>query len=85
MSCGKPCGCESYRTHLLSVGFSAAAMPSRRPVVADTIAKETVLSRDMDAYKRLRRDGTQPVRIDGCAAVEKIATTAAQVEGRPWN
>ena len=37
----------------------------------------------MPAYKRLRANGLQPERIDGSAALEATATTAAQVEGRP--
>lgn len=80
MACGKPCNCETYRDHLLSVGFAAAAMPSRKGAVAHTEAKERVLRQDLDAYKRLRRDGLQPPQIDGSARIEKRATTASQVE-----
>lgn len=80
MSCGKPCDCESYRDHLLSVGFAASAMPSRKGQVAQTEAREAVLGKDMDAYKRLRRDGTQPRSIDGSAHLEARATEKSEIE-----
>lgn len=34
----------------------------------------------MPAYKRLRADGLQPKRIDGCAEIEKKAKESWQVE-----
>lgn len=80
MGCGKPCNCESYRAHLLSVGIAASALPSRKGAVAVTEAKERDLHRDRDAYKRLRSDGLQPPQIDGCAQLEKRATTPTEVE-----
>jgi hypothetical protein len=36
--------------------------------------------KDMPAYKRLRKEGLQPKRIDGAAEVEKKAETKFQVE-----
>lgn len=78
--CGKPCKCESYRAHLLSIGVAASAMPSRRGAVAATEAKERALHRDRDAYKRLRQNGLQPPSVDGSARLEQRATTEAQVE-----
>ena len=36
--------------------------------------------RDMHAYKRLRDQGLQPPRIDGCADLEVNATTRFEVE-----
>lgn len=85
MGCGKPCKCESYRAHLLSVGIAATAMPSRKGAVAVTEAKERTLHRDRDAYKRLRQDGLQPPQIDGCAQLEQRATTATEVESGHLN
>lgn len=80
MGCGKPCECESYRAHLLSVGFAASAMPSRKGAVAVTEAKERAFSQDAAAYKRLRQDGLQPPAIDGSARIEQRAVTEMQVE-----
>lgn len=81
MPCGHPCECKTYREHLLSVGFAASAMPSRKGAVAGMERQESRLDKDLDAYQRLRRDGVQPGRIEGCAAVEKVATTRQMVEG----
>lgn len=83
MPCGHPCKCSSYREHCLSVGFASAAMPSRRSATARMNQQEQRLGKDLDAYQRLRRDGVQPHRIEGCAAVEKVATTRQMVEGGP--
>lgn len=80
MACGKPCNCESYRAHLLSVGFAAAAMPSRKGTVAQTEAKERDLHKDRDAYKRLRNDGLQPPHVDGAHRIEQGAKHTAEVE-----
>lgn len=35
-------------------------------------ARERVMSRDNDAYRRLRKDGVQPNRVDGSADLEAI-------------
>ena len=83
MACGKPCNCPSYREHLLSVGFGAQAMPTRRADVADVERREVVLRKDLDAYTRLRREGLQPQSHVGAADLESRAVTAAQIEGRP--
>jgi hypothetical protein len=50
--------------------MSGAAMPTRHNV-AELTAKEKVLDKDLDAYKRIRKTGGQPVKIDGSARIEK--------------
>ena len=80
MGCGKPCGCASYRDHLLSVGVAATAMPSRFPQAADVERTQRALAADAPAYKRLRRNGVQPKGIDGCARIEALASHPAEVE-----
>lgn len=37
-------------------------------------------AKDMPAYRRLREDGLQPPRIDGCAELEAKASEKTQVE-----
>lgn len=52
-----------------------------------TTVKESILSKDMDAYKRLRRQGLQPPRIDGCDILEKQAVTKDEIQTgsvQPW-
>lgn len=44
-----------------------------------TTAKETQLDRDRAAYQRLRKQGLQPPRIDGCARLEKEAVTRDEI------
>lgn len=49
--------------------------------------KDRNLSNDMDAYKRLRRQGLQPPRIDGCRDLEKQAVTRDEIQTgvvQPW-
>lgn len=36
--------------------------------------------RDMPAYRRLRLDGTQPRKIDGCADLERDATDQFEID-----
>ena len=62
-------GC--YACKVLSISISAAATPNRRPGVTGKDAQESRLSKDLPAYKRLRRDGLQPRNIDGSAELEK--------------
>jgi hypothetical protein len=38
-------------------------------------------NKDMDAYKRLRREGLRPKQIDGSATLEKHATEKWHIEG----
>lgn len=40
------------------------------PAVADTNRREDALTKDREAYKRLRRDGLQPDNVDGSAQLE---------------
>lgn len=80
MACSHGC-CPTNRDHWLSVGIGGSAIPSRRGAVAATATAEKALDRDLDAYQRLRHDGLQPKRIDGSAAVEKVATERHHVEG----
>jgi hypothetical protein len=42
--------------------------------------RESTLSKDLDAYKRLRMNGQQPKQIDGAANVEARAQENWQVE-----
>lgn len=41
---------------------------------------ESRWEKDMPAYYRLRRNGLQPSRIDGCAELETRATSQTEVE-----
>lgn len=36
--------------------------------------------KDMDSYARMRKDGLQPPQIDGCAELEKKASSKFEVE-----
>jgi len=70
-------GCFGCKIAHFSV--SASALPTRKAQSANTIAKEKVLDKDLEAYHRLRLDGQQPVRIDGAAIVERRAEENWQV------
>ena len=48
--------------------------------VAEVNSTERGWQKDMPAYKRLRQNGLQPQRIDGCAEIEKKAKHEWQVE-----
>jgi len=42
--------------------------------------RERRLARDLDAYRRLRREGLQPPSTDGAARLEAEAVTKAEIE-----
>lgn len=63
--CSTP-GCDLPYGRHMSFGISSAALPTRGGAsVAERTVAEKQLSRDLDAYKALRRDGLQPPQIDG--------------------
>lgn len=63
-------GCFACR--ISHVRMSGAAMPTRHNV-AELNAKEKTLDKDLDAYKRIRKSGGQPTKIDGSLRIEKTA------------
>lgn len=75
---------DCFGCRAASVAVAASATPTRSAGTARAAqvnATEKQWARDMDAYARLRRDGLQPVQIDGCARVEKQAEHRVQIEG----
>lgn len=74
-------GC--FGCKVAGVSFGANSTTTRGARVADINRTARSWDRDMPAYKRLRRDGLQPERIDGCADLEARASSAAEVESRP--
>lgn len=75
-------GC--FGCKVASVTVPASVTPTRRAGaqhakwVNDT---EKRWHKDMDAFARLRRDGLQPERIDGCARLEQTAKHRVEIEG----
>src|SRR3954471_21319618 len=81
MACSKGC-CPSNRDHWLSVGLAPSATPSRSggARAAEINATEKRWDRDHRAYRNLVRDGIQPETLDGCAALERDATSRVEIE-----
>src|SRR5437899_1682727 len=50
--------------------LSAEATPTKRNQTVQTKRADSQLSKDRDAYKRLRMDGLQPKRVGGSADLE---------------
>lgn len=73
-------GC--FGCKVAGVSFGANASTTGGAQVAEINQRAKNWDKDMPAYKRLRREGLQPKGIDGAAAIESRATSAAQVEGR---
>jgi hypothetical protein len=74
-------GCFGCRVAGIQVGSNSTT--TRGSKVADINQREKNWNKDMPAYKRLRANGLQPKTIDGCAAVEQLATSKHQIEGTP--
>lgn len=75
-----PKGDECFGCKAGSVGFSATAMPTRSPNVAQTAATEREMTKDLGAYKRLRKNNLQPKGVNGAAAMEQAASTRFEIE-----
>lgn len=65
---------------LQSVSFAPSAMPTRSPEASRAKYTDPALEKDRDAYRRLRRDGTQPITVKGSAKVEKEATEKFEID-----
>lgn len=74
-------GCFGCR--VAGISFGANTTTTRGAKVEEINTRAKNWDKDMPAYKRLRQNGLQPKSIDGAAAVEARATTAAEVEGKP--
>lgn len=72
-------GCFGCR--VAGVSFGSNSTTTRGARVAEINQTEKGWKKDMDAYKRLRRDGLQPRQIDGSSVLEKHATEKWQIEG----
>jgi len=71
-------GCFACRVSNIRMGTNSTT--TRGSKVAEINKTERSWNVDMPAYKRLRRDGLQPKRIDGAAEIEKKAEHSWQVE-----
>ena len=71
-------GCFGCRVAGIRMGMNSTT--SRGSRVAEINKTERQWNVDLPAYKRLRREGLQPKRIDGAAEVEKKAEHKFQVE-----
>lgn len=72
-------GCFGCR--IAGVAFGANSSTSQGAKVSEIVKTERGWNKDMDAYKRLRREGLQPKQIDGSSVLEKHATEKWQIEG----
>ena len=71
-------GCFACRVSGIRMGMNTTT--TRGQNVEKINATERNWQKDMPAYKRLRKEGLQPKRIDGAAEVEKKAEHKWQVE-----
>ena len=91
-SCHDPSCTLSYGQHLVSIGFTSAALPSRltthtegqpdEPTI-NTNIREKRWERDMDAFKQLLADGYAPPRMEGSALRLREGTDRYDMEERP--
>lgn len=70
--CARGC-CASQAEHFRSIQMSGKP-PSEQSQM------ESRWEDDMPAYSRMRKNGLQPKSIDGCATLEKHASTKLEVQ-----
>lgn len=71
MSCSRGC-CASFKEHIRSLTITTG--PSLE------VRRESQLSRDLDAYKRMTATGVQPPNVYGAAELERAADARHEVE-----
>ena len=69
---------DCFRCRIETVAIAPSATGSSDAQSVN--AREAQWNADMPAYKRLRSQGLQPDKIDGCAQLEKRATSQFEVE-----
>ena len=74
-------GCFGCRVANVQVGSNSTT--TRGSIVEATNQREKRWNKDMPAYKRLRKQGLQPKKIEGSSLLEKHATERWQIEGVP--
>ena len=70
-SCEGP-ECRCFARKLRTVQFGKPAAPQS--------LMEARWDKDMPAYQRLRNNGLQPIKIDGCADLERRANSQLEIE-----
>jgi putative FmdB family regulatory protein len=75
------CGCgQTAAKVMVPPLISTNALPNKGAAAKRMLARDAREDKDMWAYKRLRDDGLQPPRIDGCSLIEKNADDPLEVE-----
>lgn len=82
--CRNPESCNlSYVEHLRGFSIGAEAMPTRAPNAIQQKIRTKRWERDMDAYRRLRKEGFHPPKIDGSRLRERQGENAYDINERP--
>lgn len=74
------CSPDCFGCKAAGIRFSGTCTPGRKPEVVQQIAFDNSMTRDNEAYKRLRKEGLQPKSVKGSADVEQFATSRFEVE-----
>jgi hypothetical protein len=74
------CAPDCFGCRLRTINFSGTCTPNRKPEVVQQNSFVSEMSRDLDAYRRLRAEGLQPKNVKGAADVEQFATSKFEVE-----
>ena len=69
-----------YPCRLKSVTMAPSAMGTRFPTAERAAIKDPILDKDLEAYKRLRKQGEQPKHVGGSAHFEKHANESFEIE-----
>lgn len=82
-SCTNPDCTLSYRDHLLSISIAPSALITRAPEASQTNTRDQRWQDDMDAFKRLHKEGLTPPQQDGARFREQNAETPSDITHRP--
>ena len=74
------CPPDCFGCKAASIRFSGECTPNRKPEVHQQNEFARRMTRDNEAYRRLRKEGYQPKAVQGAADVEQFATSRFEVE-----
>lgn len=69
-----------FKCKMATFSISAAALPTRKPEVRNSLALENDYKVNSPAYARLRKEGFQPKSVMTAARVEAQATSRFEIE-----
>ena len=71
---------DCFQCKITTFHIGAAALPSRKPGIIETTNTAQKMTKDNEAYRRLRKEGYQPRGVKNAARAEATAESRFELE-----